>query len=42
MKKYISEFCRRGVIASGIGPVILAVLYLILDQQGKIDLSFDL
>lgn len=37
MKKYISEFCRRGVIASGIGPVILAVLYLILNQQGKID-----
>ena len=34
MKKYILEFLRRGLVAFGFGPVILAVLYLILQQQG--------
>lgn len=33
MKKYISEFFRRGSIAGGFGPVVLAVLYLILQQS---------
>ena len=30
MKKYILEFCRRGVVACGLGPLVLAVVYLIL------------
>ena len=34
MKKYIFEFIRRGLIACGFGPIVLAVLYLILQQQG--------
>ena len=34
MKKYILEFCRRGMVACGIGPVVLAVVYLILQQRG--------
>ena len=34
MKKYILEFLRRGVTACGFGPMILAVLYLVLQQQG--------
>ena len=33
MKKYVIEFFRRGMIAAGFGPIILAVLYLILQRQ---------
>lgn len=36
MKKIVKEFCRRGVTACGIGPIILAVLYLILQKNGAI------
>lgn len=34
MKKNIFEFLRRGVISCGIGPIVLAVLYLILQSCG--------
>ena len=34
MKKNILEFCRRGLVASGFGPLVLAVLYLVLQQKG--------
>lgn len=34
MKKYILEFSRRGLTASGFGPIVLAILYLILHRQG--------
>ena len=34
MKQFIKEFFRRGLIACGFGPLILAVLYLILQRQG--------
>ncbi len=34
MRKYVSEFFRRGLLSCGIGPIILAVLYLILQSQG--------
>ena len=37
MKKYISEFFRRGLIAAGFGPIILAMLYLILQSNGVVD-----
>lgn len=30
MKKYVLEFLRRGMIACGLGPIVLAILYLIL------------
>ena len=33
MKKTILEFIRRGMTACGIGPIVLAILYLILQQQ---------
>ena len=36
MKKNILEFIRRGFVACGFGPMILAVLYLILQQQGAV------
>lgn len=32
MKKFILEFLRRGFIACGFGPIILAIVYLILQQ----------
>ena len=34
MKKYIQEFCRRGLVAWGFGPMVLAVFYRILQSQG--------
>ena len=34
MKKILSEFIRRGLLAGGMGPLILAVLYLILHRHG--------
>ena len=33
MKKNILEFCRRGLVACGFGPLVLAALYLILQQE---------
>ena len=37
MKKLISEFLRRGFTACGFGPIVLAVLYLILAHQGAVE-----
>ena len=36
MKKTILEFIRRGLAASGLGPLVLAVLYGILQRQGVV------
>ncbi len=36
MKKYILEFCKRGLMAAWGGPVILAVVYLALGAAGVI------
>ena len=36
MKKYILEFIRRGMFACGFGPMILAVVYLILQSQAAV------
>lgn len=38
MKKIFLEFCRRGMIASGFGPIVLAIVYLILDYYSNIEL----
>ena len=37
MKKFALEFLRRGLIACGIGPIVLAVLYLILQQSAAVE-----
>ena len=37
MKKNILEFLRRGLIACGFGPIVLAILYLILQQQAAVE-----
>ena len=34
MKKHILEFIRRGFMVCGFGPLVLVVLYLILQRQG--------
>ena len=42
MKKNIFEFFRRGFVACGFGPLVLAVLYLLLQHQGILEtLSVD-
>ena len=37
MKNHIFDFLRRGLVACGIGPMVLAVLYLILDRNGIVE-----
>ena len=37
MKRNVLEFIRRGMMACGLGPIILAVLYLILHHRGDLD-----
>ena len=37
MKQYVLEFLRRGLIACGFGPIILAILYLTLQRQEVIE-----
>ena len=36
MKRYIVEFFRRGLVACGLGPMVLAVLYRILQHKGAL------
>ena len=37
MKKFVLEFVRRGLFATGLGPIVLAIVYLILKQSAAID-----
>ena len=37
MKKFVLEFLRRGLIACGFGPVVLAIVYLILQQTTGVE-----
>lgn len=37
MRKFVLEFLRRGFAACGIGPIILAILYLILQQIAAVE-----
>ena len=36
MKNFVLDFVRRGLIASGIGPIVLAILYLVLQQSAAV------
>ena len=36
MKKFVLEFVRRGFIACGFGPLVLAIVYLILQKEGNL------
>lgn len=37
MKKTVKEFFRRGIAACGLGPIVLAILYLILQYNGVVE-----
>ena len=37
MKRFTLEFLRRGAIASGIGPIVLAIIYMILQQVAEVE-----
>ena len=37
MKKFVLEFLRRGAIASGIGPIVWAIIYMILQQVAEVE-----
>jgi len=37
MKKHILDFIHRGLVACGLGPAVLAVVYLILQRQGVVE-----
>lgn len=37
MKKFLSEFFRRGLVACGFGPMVLAVIYLILQRSANLE-----
>ncbi len=36
MKKFVLDFLRRGLFACGFGPMVLAVLYLVLQHHGAV------
>ncbi len=38
MKKFMLEFIRRGFIACGFGPLVLAVVYLILQKESNLQM----
>lgn len=37
MKKYMTDFVQRGLLSCGFGPLVLAVIYLILQGQGAVE-----
>ena len=37
MRKFVFEFLRRGFAACGMGPIILAILYLILQRTAAVE-----
>ena len=37
MKKFVLEFLRRGFVAAGIGPIVLAIVYMILQQTAAVE-----
>ena len=37
MKKFVLDFVHRGLISMGLGPIVLAIVYLILKQSAAID-----
>ena len=37
MKKIVMEFIRRGLAACGFGPIVLALVYLVLQRKGNLE-----
>lgn len=38
MKKFMLEFIRRGLVACGFGPIVLAIVYLILREHAGVQM----
>ena len=38
MRKYILEFIRRGITACGLGPIVLAFIYMIAQHFGELQI----
>ena len=38
MKKYVLDFLHRGFVACGFGPLVLAIIYLILKSQTGLEM----
>ena len=38
MKKFVLDFLRRGLTVWGFGPLVLAILYLILEGMGLVEM----
>jgi hypothetical protein len=38
MKKYVLDFLHRGFVACGFGPLVLAIIYLILKSQAGLEM----
>lgn len=38
MKKFMLEFIRRGLVACGFGPIVLAVIYLVLREHAGVQM----
>lgn len=39
MKKYVMEFLKRGMAFGGFGPIIMAIIYLIIEKTAGLTLS---
>ena len=37
MKKFILDFLRRGLLACGIGPIVLAIVYMVLQHTAAVE-----
>ena len=37
MKKIVMEFIRRGLAACGFGPIVLVLVYLVLQRKGNLE-----
>lgn len=37
MKRLVLDFVHRGMIAAGIGPIVMAIVYLILKSAGEVE-----
>ena len=40
MNKYVKEFLKRGLMFSGLGPIVAGIVYLLIEASGT-DLNLD-
>ena len=37
MKKFVLDFLRRGLVGCGFGPLVLAIIYLVMHQSAALE-----